>query len=374
MPPRRAPARGGGRPAARYALSYPHRRIVFVNGHYGWGDATLATAEKGRLTRAPVPPYTAAGMKTNGAALAMGIGAVVCWAVSPLAIRWFSGSYGVLVQAFWRYLVSLAVLWVYSAVSLGPARLGPAVRRLAALWPKVLLVAVANYAFQVFFTLALYRLHAGVASLLNQSTVLFGALLAAALFADERAALRRWGFVVGLLMALAGVALTILGQKGVGPAELGFGVLAMLTASASWALMGALIRLWLADVPAAPAVSVVFTLVTPAFLATHLLVDRAPLLPAASPLTWALLAGSGLIGLGLAYPLYYASLPDLGLALASSLSLLIPLLVGVFSFLALGERLSLLQVAGALLLLPGCWLIIRARFLRTPLRSPTGRE
>ena len=298
--------------------------------------------------------------------MAAGLGAVVCWAVSPIAVRFFSGSYGVLVQAFWRYLLSLAVLWISSAASLGPARFPQAVRRLAAHWPKILLIALANYAFQVFFNLALYRLHAGMATLLNQSTVLFGALFAAVFFADERAVLCRPGFAAGLAMSLAGVSLTIIGQKGLSAAQLGVGVLAMLAASASWALMGALIRLWLSDVPATLAVSAVFTIVTPAFLVTVLLGAGGPLVPAVGARMWLLLAASSLVGLGLAYPLYYGSLPRLGLALASSLGLLIPLLVGVFSTLVLGERLSLLQLVGALLLLPGCWFIIRARFRAPP--------
>ena len=154
-------------------------------------------------------------------------------------------------------------------------------------------------------------------------------------------------------MALVGVTLTIIGQKGLSAAELGVGVLAMLAAAACWALMGALVRLWLAEVPPTLAVSAVFTLVTPAFLLTALLGAGGTLLPAVGLRVWLLLAASSLIGLGLAYPLYYGSLPRLGLALASGLGLLIPLLVGVFSALVLGERLSWLQLVGALLLLPG---------------------
>jgi drug/metabolite transporter (DMT)-like permease len=307
-------------------------------------------------------------MKTDGRALAMGFAAVVCWAVSPVAVRFFSGSFTILVQAFWRYLLSLALLWALSLVSLGPGRFGRSVRSLAAHWPKVLVVATANYGFQVLFNLSLYRLHAGMAALLNQSTVLFGALFAAVFFPDERAVLGRPAFAGGLLLALAGVTLTIIGQKGLSASDLGFGVAAMLGAALCWGLMGALIRLWLAEVPSTLAVSAVFTLVTPAFLVTALLVEAGPLVPAAGTRLWLLLAASSIVGLGFAYPLYYSSLPRLGLALASGLGLLIPLLVAVFSALVLGERLGWLQLAGAFFLLPGCWLIIRARF-RAPVRA-----
>ncbi len=299
----------------------------------------------------------------------MGLGAVVCWAVSPVTVRMLSGSFTVAAQAFWRYLFSLALLWISSAIMLGPRAFASSVRGLGPRLPKLLLVAAANFAFQFCFNIALYRLHAGLAALLNQSTVLFGALFAAVFFADERQVLRRPAFAAGLLMALAGVAITIIGQRGLSPAQLGVGVLAMVSASASWALMGALVRLWLSDVPPTVAVSAVFTIVTPAFLLAALVGGVGGLVPAAGARTWLLLAASSLAGLGIAYPLYYAALPRLGLALSSGIGLLIPLLVSVFSALVLKERLSWLQLGGALLLLPGCWLIIRARF-RVPSARP----
>jgi hypothetical protein len=92
-------------------------------------------------------------MKTDGRTLAMGLGAMVCWAVSPLTVRFLSGSYTVLAQAFWRYLFSLAMLWIWSGASLGPWRFSQAVRQLAAQLPQLLLVALANFAFQLCFNL-----------------------------------------------------------------------------------------------------------------------------------------------------------------------------------------------------------------------------
>ena len=77
-----------------------------------------------------------------------------------------------------------------------------------------------------------------------------------------------------------------------------------------------------------------------------------------------LLALSGLVGVGLGQALFYRSMPKLGVALSSSLSLLIPLLSGLLSLALLGERFSALQSGGGLLLLSGCYTVIRVRYGR----------
>ena len=54
----------------------------------------------------------------------------------------------------------------------------------------------------------------------------------------------------------------------------------------------------------------------------------------------------------------------LGIALSSSLALLIPLLVGIASFFLFRERLTWIQLVGGAILLSGCYLVTRARFRR----------
>ena len=85
-------------------------------------------------------------------------------------------------------------------------------------------------------------------------------------------------------------------------------------------------------------------------------------MPRAPAGIWAFLVVSGLIGLGIGHSLYYRSVGVLGLALSSSLALLIPLLVGLGSFFIFKERLTWIQLAGGISLIAGCYLVIRARF------------
>jgi drug/metabolite transporter (DMT)-like permease len=203
--------------------------------------------------------------------------------------------------------------------------------------------------------------------------VLFAAVLAYLFFADERRTLRSRLFQLGLLAALAGVLLTILaGGRGprsaVAPGEAGslwLGVLSMLASAFSWALLGTLVKKWLLGVNPLFALSAVFTMVTPLFLLSDVVLSGGLHIPTPPASVWAVLLLSGLIGVGLGHSLYYSAVPIIGVTVSSSLGLLLPLLAGVMSFIVFGERFGALQATGGALLLGGCYVVIRERF-----RSP----
>jgi drug/metabolite transporter (DMT)-like permease len=303
-------------------------------------------------------------MPVKTKALLMNLGAVLCWSFVPLAVRAVSGYYSALFQVIFRYLCALVVLWCFTVATIGPGRLRTEWPRLLSLWPKILLIAVANYGFQLTFTISLYLLYPGLVTLVNQSLVLFSVVLAALMFPDERPTLVSALFVVGVVAAVTGVIMTIAGSSSFGDLRFSLGIAVVLASALFWALMGALIRRWLGTIPASLALSSVFTIVTVLFCVTYFVVYRELTVPTAPAGVWAFLVLSGLIGLGIGHSLYYRSVGILGLALSSSLALLIPLLVGMASFFLFGERLTWIQLLGGGSLLGGCYLVIRARFRR----------
>ena len=301
-------------------------------------------------------------MPAKTKALLMNLGAVLCWSFVPLAVRFLSSYYPALFQALFRYLAALIVLWTFTVFTVGPKKLESELPRLLSLWPKILVIALANYGFQLTFTLSLYLLYPGLATLVNQSLVLFSVLLAALMFPDERSMLRSALFVIGVGAAVAGVIMTIVGSRNFGTLEFNLGIFVVLASAVFWALLGALIRKWLGSVSTSFALSSVFTIVTILFLVTYLVAYGGFPIPQAPPVIWAFLVVSGLIGLGIGHSLYYRAIAALGIALSSSLALLIPLLVGMASFFLFRERLTWVQLVGGSGLLSGCYLVIRARF------------
>jgi drug/metabolite transporter (DMT)-like permease len=301
-------------------------------------------------------------MPARTKALLMNLGAVLCWSLVPLSIRFVSSYYPALFQALFRYLAALIVMWCFTVVALGLKRLRTEMPRLLSLWPKLLLIALANYGFQLTFTLSLYLLYPGLVTLVSQSLVLFSVFLAALMFPDERSTLGSALFLSGVVAAVIGVVMTIVGSSSFATVRFSLGIVIVLASVLFWALTGAMIRKWLGGLSTSLALSCVFTVVTVLFFLTYLIFYQGLPIPSAPTAIWALLVLSGLIGLGVGYYLYYRSVGILGLALSSSLSLLIPLLVGVASFFLFREILTWIQLAGGVILLTGCYIVIRARF------------
>jgi drug/metabolite transporter (DMT)-like permease len=300
---------------------------------------------------------------TYRSAVAMNLVAVLCWAATPAMVRFIGRSFPVNFQNAWRYLVSLAVLWPAYLLTADRSRIRTdlaEVRRLA--W-KIALIALVQYAFQTGYTYSLTLIYPGVMTLVQQSSALFGVLFGVAFFPDERRVMRDPRFVAGAVLAVSGALLVVLGSGSWGGAEFNAGVLSALGSALAWALLGALIKRWLPHVPPLLSICSVFTILVPLFVAVYAAANRGFPLPSAPPLDWIVMVASGLIGVGIGQSLFYRAVPVIGVATSTSIGLLIPLAAAVISWLAFGERLAGIQIAGGLVLIAGSWIVIRLRLI-----------
>ena len=287
-------------------------------------------------------------------AILLNLGAVVTWSVAPSMIRAITGSFPVNFQNACRYMASLLVLWPVFLLTTERAALRGHFRTLQDKAGRLAVIALANYAFQVCYTYSLFLVTPSVMTLVSQTQVLFGVLFAVLFFRDERAFVRNPVFITGLLLAVGGVALVVTGGRSFGTPEFGTGVLVVVGSAFSWALLGALLRLWVPDVPSILSLVSVFTIVTPLFVLTYALAHAGIPIPAAPMSHWVLLISSGLLAVGLGHLLFYRAVTVLGVSFATSINLLLPLLASVVSFAVYGETLTLLQLGGS-------WLVVRSR-------------
>ena len=294
-------------------------------------------------------------------ALLMALGAVVCWSVAPVLIHYVKDWFPVLFQNFFRYLISLTVLWALCATTLKKRLIKKNFYMAKRLWPYLLVIVALNYIFQTAFTWGLYLVLPGVGSLVEQTGIVFNVLLATIFFADERATMRNPLFLGGIVFAVGGAVFIIVGSERFGQFEFNFGIFLIIICAAAWAMMGTIIRKFLYRLTPIFATATIFSLVTPIFLITHFAVDGFHIL-SAPPAIWALLVVSGFIGIGVGHTLYYASIPVLGLAASAGLNLLIPLFAGLLSYLVFGETFTAAQFGGGAVLIGGCYLAIRIRF------------
>lgn len=251
------------------------------------------------------------------------------------------------------------VLWLMVA-----ARRLPVPRRPAA-WGAFLVMGCLNNAIP--FTLIAWGLAqtgTGIAAMLNAMTAVFGVLVAAACFADERLTARR----------LAGVALGFAGVVAIkGPGRLAaldpqaLGTWAVLGGALSYALGGAWARRWLSGHPPMVAAAGMLTGSTLIMAPLALALDGVPSLDLAAS-TWAALAYCAVVATAGAYLLYYRVLAMAGAGNLLLCTLIIPPIAVTLGVVFLGEPLEPHALAGFALIAAGL-AVIDGRVLRMRRRA-----
>jgi drug/metabolite transporter (DMT)-like permease len=214
-------------------------------------------------------------------------------------------------------------------------------------WRPLLLLGLINTAIPfVLFSFATLSITAGLASLLNSTTPMFGALVARVWLGERLTFGRMFGIVLGFV----GVGLLVgdsVGVRGSGPIV---GVLAGLTAAALYGVAANLSKRWLAQ--AQPATVAAGTVLG----AT---VALAPLAlfawPAAVPSSeaWASAVALGVLCTAIAYLIYFRLLERVAVSSAVAVTFLIPMFGIVWGALFLGERITPQLLGGCAVVLLG---------------------
>jgi len=218
-------------------------------------------------------------------------------------------------------------------------------------WRHYLVVGIFSSALPfLLWAYAALSVTAGVLSVLNATSPMWGALCGALLL-RERMSTRR---VVGLAIGIAGVALVTSPAEGTMlhyPA-----VAAALTAAFSYGLIATYIRRWASNVPSRGMAA------GSQFAAGILLIPLIPLAPPTvvpAPLIVASVLALGLVCGAVAYLLYFRLIADIGATGALTVTYLIPLFGVLWGALFLGEALTLTMLAGGVLVIAGTVLVLR---------------
>ena len=200
----------------------------------------------------------------------------------------------------------------------------------------------------LLYAYAALSLTAGQMAVLNATSPMWGALLAALLLGERL----RAGRIAGLVLGLSGVALIARPAGG----TLAFApVAAALGAAWCYGLTAVYLRRWAREVPGKG--MAVGTQVTSALLLLPLVPLWPPAMP--TPLVVASIVALGLMGGAIAYVLYFRLVADIGPTGALSVTYLVPLFGMLWGALFLGEALTLAMLGGAALVILGTLLVLR---------------
>jgi len=226
---------------------------------------------------------------------------------------------------------------------------------LRARWKQYLIVGVINSAIP-FALIATAELHltASLAAVLNATSPLFGALIAALWLRDPLTPNKLAGLAIGVIgvAILTGISLPSLSP------EILLAVGASLAGAASYGLAGTYMK---ARMVGAPSMGVAMG----SQLAAALVL--APILPFAPPSSWPnqtvviCMLALALLSTALAYMLFFRLVADIGPMQALTVTFLTPLFGVLWGVLLLGEHITIGTVIGGVIVLAGTALVTGVR-------------
>ncbi|HZW10414.1 MAG TPA: DMT family transporter [Phycisphaerales bacterium] len=313
---------------------------------------------------AATAPETFASRWTGVASVLM---ALVGWSSIPLFLKHFAGLIDPWTSNGWRYAFS-ALFWS-PVIVIGLARrsLPPGIWR-AALWPSLI-----NCAAQVVFCLAHYKIDPGLLAFGLRSNIVFTTVGAAIMFASERRVIRSPGFMLGVMLVIAGTTGTILLGEGVPAGSTLTGVVLAISAGAGFAAYALAVRRCMHGVNAIQSFAVISLYTAAGMVALMLVYGReaglgalglvgrplgdAPAVPILFD-QFGMLLLSSLIGIALGHVAYYYAIARLGVAVSSGVVQLQPFFVSLGSLALFGEELTPLQWGSGGIAVSGATLIL----------------
>ena len=275
------------------------------------------------------------------------------WGGSFISNRLALNEVPVLTTVAFRVAGACILLWVYVRLRRLPVPRAPRI------WLAFLAMGLLNNALP--FTLITWgqlTIPSGLAAIVNASTAIFGVLVAALAFRDERLTARR---LTGVLLGFAGVAVAI-GLHAFATLNLAsLPQLALVAAAISYALAAAFARRVLGGLPPQVAAAGMLTGSSLLMLPTALWIDGPPVLTHGAQV-WGALGYLAIIATAGAYLLYYRVLGMAGAGNLSLVTLLTAPVAIVMGALILNEALPLRAYAGFALIALGL-LIIDGRLL-----------
>lgn len=287
------------------------------------------------------------------------------WGASFMFLRVTVPQFGASLTTMMRVMIGTAGL---AALVIGAGH-GSSLR-----WPslRMLTLGAINSGIPfLLFAFAAQVLPAGYSAILNGTSPMMAVLVGALLF-GERITLRAVG---GVALGFVGVALV----SGAGTLRLdqtvAVGLAAGLAASACYGFSSHLARRWIAQRSGAGALAVacesqVGAMLVCAPVGLWQLAVAPPVWTDVTVAAWLSVLALGLICTALAYRLYFPLIAELGAVGAMSVAFPIPLFGVLWGALFLGERMSIVQLAGGLLVVIS---MVLTGWTRRP-RSYAGRS
>lgn len=270
------------------------------------------------------------------------------WGASFLFMRLGAHEFGPIAMAAMRVTGASLMLLPLLALRSGQAGLG----QLRTAWRPLFLVSLMNCSLPfICFSYAAMSITAGLSSIMNATTPLFGAIVAWIWLSQRLSPLRMLGLAIGF----AGVIFLAWDKASFKTGGSGWAIVACLVAAASYGVAAIFNKRYLSHVaPLAVATG------SQMFSALTLAVPAALLWPAVNPSAqaWMGVTLLALLCSGVAYILFFRLMSRVGPTNTIAVTFLIPVFAVVWGFAFLGEAFNLQMAIGCAIVLAGTALAV----------------
>jgi drug/metabolite transporter (DMT)-like permease len=277
------------------------------------------------------------------------------WIWPPIFIKLFTQYFDNYTQNFYRFLSGALILIIISLIR-NKQECIDCFKNIK----KFFLPAIFMFLFQIIWVAGIYLIDPTITSLITKANVLFVLLISFIFFKDERKIIKSKTFILGASLAILGVIGVILGKNSIHLEDFNLGAILILIAAIFWAFYVISIKQVVKTTDPFVAASFSYSLAVPLFFILALLFGDLTAITRAPPSIITLLVLSGIFFVGIANALNFESIKMIGASISTTFILVTPFFTGIASYFIFKELLTITQLIFGLILLIGCFILIRA--------------
>jgi len=277
---------------------------------------------------------------------------IILWAFPSIVVKYLNSQITPTTQNFFRFLSAGLFLLVFSFFYDKKEFFSGLKNSKFFILPAGILVFA-----QMFAVYGIILGQANISSFISKTDAFFSILFAYFLIKGERLAIRQASFVTGAILSFFGIALMILSESS---SIFNLSLLFLLCAAFLAGIYSVIIKKLLlkTNISENVAGALVFSIVSLLYL--PLSWGNLNEIFRVSAFTNVVLFGSGVLFIGIAGGLFYYLLKNIGVVITMNALLVVPFFTLIFSYLLLGEKITLMQFIAGVLLIGGFWFIIKS--------------
>jgi drug/metabolite transporter (DMT)-like permease len=291
------------------------------------------------------------------------LGTLVCWALGPLFIKYFTAFMDSWTQNAVRYSVA-GLFWL-------PFLIHATVRGNFPMktWRRAILPSFANIAMQSLWAAGFYYIGPALMALLSKTSVLWVAGFSLMVFREERPLVRSVRFWLGLLLSLAGLLGVIAFKDDFAATGTLTGILIALAQAFMWGVYTISVRIAFQDIDSRASFSVMSVYAAVGLSACALLFGQPWRVAELEMRAWIAVIISAVTAIALGHVLYYTAIRRIGATIPMLVLLAQPFIVFSLSSVLFHERLSGIQLLFGGILLAGSGVSVLAQQHLRPSRD-----